>query len=514
MALNNIQQTKINNLVNSLDERYINESDIATEWGDPTSDEKVPSEKLVKKYIDNSAGNTHRETQTRVLAPMSIYRVGNEEESFNIINYGDVGGDWEIIFDIYDIEDKAISIYDYYNDTNMFIDGRDDFLMFTHNDTDVFDNDSIGQQTLRPSTGYVRPAETLVETEPNPQQQSGYSEFNMPLKNIVVKIKYFDILYNEFTEVKVYQNNEVIYEMHLRGLFPYPAVEAMEGVAFTATAMETHTVFNNMETIYNEETDYISEIPLEKNCMAILDFDLSAFETIDFENGEVSYVGLDNNRQYDFFNYNGNIYMLTEFYETTEDMVAHIEENPIVGTDSHLRIIHTAYDGYIYTQISDNYIILTPDVRWYPYYLYYNLTNVTVSYEIKRGIKKVIGIEDIVTNWGQDDGSDEKVPSEKLMMDTIQSIRFSGDYNDLTNKPIMTNYVQKSNTTGLLKNDGTVDTNNYLTTHQNISGKEDVSNKVDAIDENSTNSEYPTAKAIFDYFGEIIRYGVNNDEDW
>lgn len=35
------------------------------------------------------------------------------------------------------------------------------------------------------------------------------------------------------------------------------------------------------------------------------------------------------------------------------------------------------------------------------------------------------------------------------------------------------NYVQKSNTTGLLKNDGTVDTSTYLTQHQDITGKAD-----------------------------------------
>jgi hypothetical protein len=47
----------------------------------------------------------------------------------------------------------------------------------------------------------------------------------------------------------------------------------------------------------------------------------------------------------------------------------------------------------------------------------------------------------------------------------------SGSYNDLTDKPTipsapdLTNYVQKSSTSGLLKNDGTVDTNTYLTSH-------------------------------------------------
>lgn len=75
---------------------------------------------------------------------------------------------------------------------------------------------------------------------------------------------------------------------------------------------------------------------------------------------------------------------------------------------------------------------------------------------------------------------------------------FSGNYNDLINKPTipvvptnisaftndvgyltnhqdLSNYIQKSQTSGLVKNDGTIDTNTYLTQHQDISGKMDAS---------------------------------------
>lgn len=41
------------------------------------------------------------------------------------------------------------------------------------------------------------------------------------------------------------------------------------------------------------------------------------------------------------------------------------------------------------------------------------------------------------------------------------------------NTSALSDYIQKSNTTGLVKNDGTIDTNAYLTTHQDISGKID-----------------------------------------
>lgn len=51
----------------------------------------------------------------------------------------------------------------------------------------------------------------------------------------------------------------------------------------------------------------------------------------------------------------------------------------------------------------------------------------------------------------------------------IDSGHKHSDY--LTQHQSLTNYVQKSQTAGLLKNDGTVDTNQYLTQHQDISEK-------------------------------------------
>ena len=113
---------------------------------------------------------------------------------------------------------------------------------------------------------------------------------------------------------------------------------------------------------------------------------------------------------------------------------------------------------------------------------------------------------DIVTSW-EPTPSDTKVPSEKLTKDTLDTkvdrssttgllkndgsvdttaySTFDGNYNSLTNKPTiptiptnvsafandvgyltqhqsLANYIQKSSTSGLLKNDGTVDTTSYL----------------------------------------------------
>ena len=39
----------------------------------------------------------------------------------------------------------------------------------------------------------------------------------------------------------------------------------------------------------------------------------------------------------------------------------------------------------------------------------------------------------------------------------------------------------------------------YLTSHQDISGKENISNKITSISSASTNAQYPSAKAVYDY---------------
>lgn len=43
----------------------------------------------------------------------------------------------------------------------------------------------------------------------------------------------------------------------------------------------------------------------------------------------------------------------------------------------------------------------------------------------------------------------------------------------------------------------------YLTSHQDISGKENTSNKVTTISSSSTNTQYPSAKAVWDLFNSI-----------
>lgn len=68
-----------------------------------------------------------------------------------------------------------------------------------------------------------------------------------------------------------------------------------------------------------------------------------------------------------------------------------------------------------------------------------------------------------------DTGSTTKYPTVKAVEDYAQPI---GNY--LTSHQDLSNYVQKSQTSGLIKNDGSIDTNTYLTQHQDISSKANI----------------------------------------
>ena len=78
----------------------------------------------------------------------------------------------------------------------------------------------------------------------------------------------------------------------------------------------------------------------------------------------------------------------------------------------------------------------------------------------------------------------------------------------LTQHQSLANYIQKSNTSGLIKNDGTVDTNTYLTQHQSLSGYLKTTDVVDNL--TSTSSTAPLSakqgKALADLIGNAITY--------
>lgn len=63
--------------------------------------------------------------------------------------------------------------------------------------------------------------------------------------------------------------------------------------------------------------------------------------------------------------------------------------------------------------------------------------------------------------------------------------------------------------TGITMNDaskgtsGVVDLGTVITSHQDISGKENTSNKVTSLSSASTDTQYPSAKAVYDLVGDI-----------
>lgn len=87
---------------------------------------------------------------------------------------------------------------------------------------------------------------------------------------------------------------------------------------------------------------------------------------------------------------------------------------------------------------------------------------------------------EVVTSW-EETLSDTKVPSEKLTKNSLDAkadasslatVATTGDYDDLTDKPTIpskisdltndSDFIEKSSTNGLVKNDGSVDTTQYL----------------------------------------------------
>lgn len=50
---------------------------------------------------------------------------------------------------------------------------------------------------------------------------------------------------------------------------------------------------------------------------------------------------------------------------------------------------------------------------------------------------------------------------------------------------------------------GVVDLGTVITSHQDISGKENTSNKVTSLSSSSTDTQYPSAKCVYDLVGDI-----------
>lgn len=76
---------------------------------------------------------------------------------------------------------------------------------------------------------------------------------------------------------------------------------------------------------------------------------------------------------------------------------------------------------------------------------------------------------------------------------------------DLTND---SDFIETSSTIGLIKNDGSIDTNTYLTTHQDITGKVNITDIKDNL--TSTDTDKPLSakqgKVLNDLIGDAITY--------
>ena len=94
----------------------------------------------------------------------------------------------------------------------------------------------------------------------------------------------------------------------------------------------------------------------------------------------------------------------------------------------------------------------------------------------------------------------KEVLATKANSADLADIATSGSYNDLTNKPTI-----PSKTSDLTNDSG------FLTTHQDITGKENISNKVTSISSSSTNTQYPSAKAVYDAIDAIPSGGGSGE---
>ena len=124
--------------------------------------------------------------------------------------------------------------------------------------------------------------------------------------------------------------------------------------------------------------------------------------------------------------------------------------------------------------------------------------NLQIKYnQDKDGVKYAPITVPQAVRWSNGDNLNDKLSEKADKVDNPTSGNFvavdaNGNIVDsghkhsdyLTQHQSLADYIQKSSTSGLVKNDGTIDTNTYLTQHQDISGKEDVTTIVAPVNAN------------------------------
>lgn len=86
----------------------------------------------------------------------------------------------------------------------------------------------------------------------------------------------------------------------------------------------------------------------------------------------------------------------------------------------------------------------------------------------------------------------------------LSSVATSGSYNDLTNKPTIPSKTSDlTNDSGFITNSALNDYYTKTETNTLLNAKENISNKVTSISSSSTDSQYPSAKCVYDLVGDI-----------
>ena len=195
---------------------------------------------------------------------------------------------------------------------------------------------------------------------------------------------------------------------------------------------------------------------------------------------------------------------LNNLVDGKEDVSNKVTSITSSSTNTHYPTAKAVYDALavVTANSGGNYI--------YDFYLDSSTDDIVLEYDSASGGGSGGGSSvDIVTSWEQT-LSDEKVPSEKLVKDSLDlksdSTHTHSQY--LTEHQSLTNYVQKSSTTGLLKNDGSVMTGgtgstNYAIGNHTHSGYVSAT-KVTSWSSTVSDSNVPSEKLVKNYIDEQI----------
>lgn len=109
---------------------------------------------------------------------------------------------------------------------------------------------------------------------------------------------------------------------------------------------------------------------------------------------------------------------------------------------------------------------------------------------------------DYVKNDLEDYFEDEIDAMDSAKADKAQTIAGYGIIDAFNKDEILTRLNLKANSADVYSKTE-IENKGYLTQHQDISGKENISNKVTSISAQSTDAQYPSAKCVYDLVGNI-----------